>query len=236
MAKIKLNSLLVDIRGRLGNNVFSSNGAGFYCKVMKIPVNPRSVSQSAVRSTFSFLVKGWSLLDQSDRDDWVTYAAQADNVRYDWFGDPYYPSGRSQFIIVNSARLQSGLAVTDTPPVSTLPLDLPTFSCGVDPQTVSFASYMDPDDVFDASIAYVHAALCCVSSVARQTPVLPLRFLGVQPVGYAWPWLFNSLVLDLYGSILTSGRGFLALTPYSSECRPGTVARYSAALGEEIAP
>lgn len=236
MARIKLTSLLADVRGRLGNTVFSSNGSGFYVKDMRSPINPRSPGQSLVRSDFSFLVKNWTLLTPSDRNTWTVYAARPDTVRYDWFGDPYYLSARAQFISINTGRLQAGLDYTATAPTGDLPLDLPTFSCGIDPQEVNFASYCDPDAAFDASIAYVQVHFCCVTSPARMTPVLPLRFLGVQAYDYAWPWNFNGLVLQAYGAMPTYGRWFLSFTPFSLECRPGTVLRYTDALGTEVIP
>lgn len=236
MAKVKLNSLLADVRGRIGSNVFSSNAAGFYVKIMKAPVNPRSIGQSAIRSRFSFLVKNWTLLSVAERDAWGVYAARPDNIRYDWFGDPYSPNARAQFVSINTARLQAGLAYTATAPSGSLPADLPSFSCGIDPQGATFDSYLSPDAAFDGSIAYVLAHFCCVSSPARMTPVLPLRWLGTVEDGYSWPWEFNDLVTDAYGPIASYGRWFIALTPLSSECRPGTVLRYTAALGEEITP
>lgn len=234
MAKIKLNSILADVRGRLGNSVFSSNGAGYYMKVMSPPINPRTPGQNSRRAAFSFLVKAWSYLDSTDRDTWSTYAAQSDNTRYDWFGDPYLPSARAQFIIVNSIRLQAGLSATDTAPTGALPADLPAFSAGIDPEGKSFTSYIDPGDVFDASIEYLHAAVCLVPSVARYTPALPLRFMAVVPVSQSWPWEIDDYITDLYGAIHTQGRWFLELTPVSDECRTGTVLRLTAAQGEEV--
>jgi hypothetical protein len=234
MAKIKLNSLLADIRGKMGGSVFSSNGAGYYVKVLTPPVNPRTPGQSTRRAQFAFLVRAWNFLSTGERDAWTDYAAQPDNTRQDWFGDPYLPASRAQFIIVNTLRLQAGMDYTVTPPAGSLPATLPTFSAGIDPQEDNFTSYIDPDAAFDASIEYVHASFCCVSSPSRYTPVLPLRFMAVYPATGPWPWLINQYVLDTYGAILTSGRWFIELTPVSDECRTYTAVRMSAALGEEV--
>ena len=236
MARVKLNSLLADLRGRLQSVVFSSNSSGFYVKIHKNPTNPQTVGQSAQRYNFTRLVKSWNLLTPEEREPWTDYAAQADNIRYDWFGDPYYPSSRSQFTIVNMARLQASEDITVTAPTGNLPEPLPDFSAGVDPQTVNLTTYLDPGAAFDASIAYIHASLCCVSSPARMTPILPLKFLALRAYDATWPWEFNDLVLSIYGSIPTSGRWFIELVPYSATFRSGTTLRLTALMGEEVTP
>jgi hypothetical protein len=233
MARVKLNSLLADLRGRLGAAVFSSNGAGFYAKELKIPVNPRSTAQSASRSTFSRLVKSWSLLDEADRLLWATFAADPTNTRYDWFGDPYNPNARAQFVSINTYRLLAGLPVTESPPEDPLPLDLPAFLAGVDVPGTSFDSYADPDAAFDASISYVHIALAISPSPGRGSTPNNFKNIAVVPYTGPWPYVFKDWLTATYGPIPNYGRWFMALTPLSSECRPGTVARLTAALGEE---
>lgn len=233
MAKVKLNSLLADLRGRLGSVVFSSNAAGYHCRVLKVPTRTPTAAQSAIRTRFSSLISAWNLLTPTERGLWTTYAAQVDNVRYDWFGDPYYPNARAQFLSINTARLQVGDSITATAPTGTLPAALPTMSAGIDPSGVAFTSYIDNDAAFDASIDMVHCAVSITNSPGRGTPILPYKYLATHETSDTWPFEIDDLLTALYGSLLVSGSWWLTLTPLSSEYRPGTATVLTAAIGEE---
>lgn len=234
MAKIKLSSLIADLRGRLGTLVVSSNGAGGYLKPLKIPVNPRSSKQTSARDMFARLCWSWSKLSASDRADWSTYAAQSDNTRYDWFGDPYLPSARAQFFSINTARLWAGESVAETPPTGALPAVLPSMGGGIDTIAATFDSYISALAAFDASILWVHAALSVVSLTARTTPALPFRVIGIHATSGTWPWVVQSEVADITGSVPNNGSWWLALTPLSDEFRPGSTTYLNAPLGQEV--
>lgn len=234
MAKIKLNSLLADVRGRLGSVVFSSNAAGFHCRVLKAPAASVSVLQNAQRTRFSQLISAWNLLTPAERALWTTYAAQVDNVRYDWFGDPYYPNARAQFISINTARLLNGDTITATAPTGSVPSPLPSMSGGVDPSGVSFTSYVDHMAAFDASITYVHVSVSITNSPGRGTPILPFRFVLIRPTASVWPVEIDTELKAIYGYVLNAGSWWLSLMPLSSEYRPGTVSFISAEIGQEV--
>lgn len=234
MAKIKLNSLLADVRGRLGSVVFSSNAAGFHCRVLKAPSGSVSVLQNNQRTRFSRLVSSWNLLTPAERALWTTYAAQVDNVRYDWFGDPYYPNARAQFFSVNTARLLNGDTITATAPTGSVPAPLPAMGGGVDPSGVSFTSYVSNLAAFDASIMYVHIAISVTNSPGRSTPILPFRFVLIQPTASGWPVEIDAELSAIYGNIAQSGSWWFSLTPLSSEFRPGTVSLVSDEIGQEV--
>lgn len=233
MAKIKLNSLLADMRGRMGSVVFSSNAAGFYASPLKTPIQPNTARQSSTRNTFSRLVKSWNLLSSTDRATWTAYAAHVDNARTDWFGDTYYPNARAQFVSVNTARLLAGAAIIETAPIGALPAVLPAMGAGVDPDGSGFTSYINALAAFDASIFAVHAAISLTSSPGRNTPITPYRVLGINPVSGTWPWEIDGLLSALYGVILETGTWWLALTPLSDEYRPGTTLFINAPMGQE---
>lgn len=233
MAKIKLNSLLADMRGRMGAVVFSSNGAGFYASPLKTPIQPNTDRQSATRNAFSRLVKSWNLLSIAERAAWTAYAAQVDNARTDWFGDVYYPNARAQFISINTTRLLAGEDITATAPIGALPATLPAMTAGIDPDGSGFTSYIDAAATFDASILAVHAAVSITSSPGRNTPITPYKVLGINPVSGSWPWTIDSLLTALYGVILETGTWWLALTPLSDEYRPGTTLFINAPINQE---
>lgn len=234
MARVKLNSLLADIRGRLGSVVFSSNAAGFTCSVYHPPVNPQTPSQSASRSVFSLLISSWNLLSPADRALWAAYSARPDNERLDFWGDPYYPSSRAQFISLNTARLQAGMDILETPPTSDLPLPLPAFEGCVYPGSSASDSFLNPLDSFHASIAYVHASVSLSYSPGRVTRSMPFKFIDLPVVGYSWPYLFTSFLSSSFGPVLSSGSYWFQLYPVSSDFRFGTAAYYSSPIGEEF--
>jgi len=232
MARIKLNSLLADLRGRFGSVVVSSNRSGFYVRVLKTPTNPRSTLQSSNRLNFGRLVYGWNLLSPADRALWATFAARADNERLDWFGDGYFPTARDQYISVNTLRIAAGLAITDTAPTTDRPAALPAMSGGID-ATGAFTSYIDNDAAFDASIEYVHAAVSIATNPGRATPRLPFKYVGLNATSGTWPWEIQTALDGLYGYMAQSGTWWLALTPVSDVCRLGTTVYISAPMGEE---
>ena len=233
MAKLKLNSLLADLRGRFGSVVISSNRAGFFIKTLRTPTNPRSFSQSLHRSLFSRLVSSWSTLTPAERDTWVTFAARADNERLDWFGDGYYPSARDQFISIGIMRALAGAVFEPEAPTSDRPAALPDMLAGIDPLESLFTSYIDHDAPFDGSIAYVHAAVSITANHGRITPPVPFRFLGIHAVTDTWPWDIQAAFTALYGPTTAAGYWFLDLTPVSADFRTGSTIRIRALLGEE---
>jgi len=234
MARVKLNSLLADLRGRLGSVVFSSNSAGFYCSIYKRPVNPRTEAQSDRRTAFSNLIKSWNLLTPAEQVLWTTYAARSDNERLDWFGDPYYPSSRAQFVTINSYRLQAGLSITTTAPTGNLPSPLPAFDGCVYSAADGSTSYLNPQAAFDASISYVWMSLSLSYSPGRLTRSQPWRFISVYASASSWPYDLDSFLSSAYGIIPASGRYWFHLVPLSSELRPGTPAFYDALIDTEV--
>jgi hypothetical protein len=233
MAKIKLNSLLADMRGRFGSLVISSNSSGHFLRVLKTPTQPNTPAQSAHRNTFSVLVKAWNQISQSDRDDWATYAARPDNERFDWFGDGYFPSSRAQFISLNILRIASAQVIAETPPTTDKPAALPTMSAGVDAAATAFTSYIDNDADFDASIHLVSAYVSISSNPGRNSPVFPYLYLGFNLVSGTWPWEIQDALGDLYGIIRAQGNWFMRLVPVSSDYRYGTALYLNAPLGQE---
>jgi hypothetical protein len=232
LAKIKLNSLLADLRGRFGSVVVSSNRSGGYIKSLVVPSNPRSALQNAQRLMFSRLVYGWNLLDAPTRALWLTYSQRADNERLDWFGDPYYPDSRQQYISLNLLRLSAGDSVTDTPPTSALPPALPDL-LGIVCGTGAIDSYLDVDSAPDPDIVYVVLHVALASNPGRSTPPHLPRFVAVYPVASGFPWNVQSLLDALYGPITQTGFWWFDVYPVSADFRLGSVSRISALINSE---
>lgn len=234
MARVKLNSLLADLRGRLGSVVFSSNASGGHCYIYTPPIRRKNSRNASPELFFSTLVSSWSYLTPIQRAAWSTYAQQADNERQDWFGDPYFPSSRAQFISINMARLQSSYALTAVPPAGALPAPLPAFSAGVFSSSDVSDSYIDPNTAFDPSISYVYVSGVIAFSSARTTPPSDPHFFSIIPVTDPWPLVLNSYFSAVYGVVPDSGAWWIRLYPVSSEFRFGTGVYYTAAIGEEV--
>jgi len=227
MAKIKTSSLLAEIRGNLGGTIFSSNGAGFYCKSWTRPTQPRTLDQVGRRSTFSNIARTWQTLTAGQLATWTAYAAQGDNVRYDWFGDPYYPSAYNQFQAVNIFRLKSGAAIALTAPTGAKPAALPSMTAYVDFQASITNSTLTRNAAFDPSIAAVHVMFRFWYSTSRLTPPRPLDYLE-QVLFTSFPiWDFQSYLAAKYGDMPSAGRWYLEAYPMSVEARTGAAKVFS---------
>ena len=233
MARIKLNSLLADLRGRYGTTLFSSNGAGFYARPIVIPRNPRTLKQQTTRGIFSTLISRWNTLDSTDKDLWTTYAARPDNERLDWFGDPYFPTNRQQFISLNTLRLISGNLPVDEPPTSDRPNPLPQMKAMFSPTGTPNNSYIDAPDPFHVSVFYVAVYLSAWLRPGRLSPVTPPRWLGLYEATSFGPINVQSAAEDLFPYGSDPGRFAYFFAPVSIDFRLGTQVFCTAAFGEE---
>ena len=228
MAKIKTSSLLAEIRGNLGGVVFSSNGHGFYCRSLRQPTNPRTNRQSTQRNIFSDTVRTWATLSASEIAGWNTFAADPNNTRYDYFGDPYLPSGLNQFSIINILRNGAGLPMINTAPTAGVCGNLPPMQVYIDFQAAIANSYIQRMATFAPSLAYVQVKLQLWASIGKLQPPLPLKMLSIQSSGSYNPYDIQSLIDDRYGLPPSDGNWYVSLTPYTAELRSGTTKTYTA--------
>lgn len=73
MALIK-GSLIGELSGKLGGQVFSRNRSGAYIRQYVIPVNPNTVAQQAARSRFSSAAGGYHTLTDTQKAHWQEFA------------------------------------------------------------------------------------------------------------------------------------------------------------------
>lgn len=107
-------SILGAASGKLGGIVASHNSGGDYFRTLGQPVNPATPAQVTVRNILANLAATWTLLSDTFRDGWETYAA---NVPVPGrFGDPINLSGQQMYIRNNVAREQAGLVRVNKPP------------------------------------------------------------------------------------------------------------------------
>jgi len=127
MAKIRFVSPVDEARGTIGGVVFSSNKSCSYAKARRQPVQPYSLSQSFGKGIVSQWPNEWRSLDQSQRDDWDSWAADPAQVRTNALGLDYYLSGFQQFVALNTRLYWFLLAFQQDPPAVAKP-SAPTVS------------------------------------------------------------------------------------------------------------
>lgn len=97
MAVIKVGSLIADIRGKVGTNVFSRCQGGAIVRDVGSWVQPDNAAQGDVRDTIEALSKAWSsTLTEAQRESWRTYAHV--NPRPNRWGTLTLTNGYAAFI------------------------------------------------------------------------------------------------------------------------------------------
>lgn len=116
MAKIKLGTLVTDIRGAVGGTIFSRNRGGAYAKKNTSPVQPNSSSQMSVRSIFGSVANTWKSLTGAQQNAWRLAAPSFTYT--DIFGETREYSGQQLFMKLNSQLLLVDISATlqTTPP------------------------------------------------------------------------------------------------------------------------
>ncbi|MBN2041371.1 MAG: hypothetical protein JW864_15125 [Spirochaetes bacterium] len=99
MAKVKLNTLVTDVRNRLGNVVFSKWKDTNYVREYTTYSRGSSERQIEVREAFALLVSIWRSMGQVMHSSWNNYAHDMNMT------------GFNAFIKANSSRVLSGEAL-----------------------------------------------------------------------------------------------------------------------------
>lgn len=101
--------------GSLAGIVASHNRGGTYYRERRIPVNPATSFQVAVRGFVSNLTSNWlNLLTEAERDAWDQYALNV--LIPDALGDPRNVGGLGMYVRSNVPRLQAALPRVDVAP------------------------------------------------------------------------------------------------------------------------
>lgn len=114
MALIKLGAIVNVASGKLNGVVYSHNRNGSYARTFAIPVNPRTPSQTRVRSNLDTLATQWKGLTDGQRGGWTVLGSQI--IRTNPVGDSYDLTGLQAYVSVNQKRLEAGQARVDTAP------------------------------------------------------------------------------------------------------------------------
>ncbi len=233
MARIKYNSLISDIRGRLGSFVFSSNSTGGYVKNFVPPVFKRSAATSKARTAFSIASNIWSSLSVAVKEEWQAYASDIEQVRYDWFGDPFFLSSRASFISYYILASRSGSIPSLSPPTGSKPSPITSAEALFSSSNTPLSSYFTVIAPLPVSFQWLHAKVLLWNSTSVFSPPRPLLFLALLPSSVGPSFDLSSYFSSLYPYRTESSSWFLAVTPLSATFRQGTTVFLSNVLNSE---
>ena len=170
--------------GKIGGMVASHNKGGTYFRHLRIPTNPRTPEQHAVRNTLSGLAAAWKTLTADQQSAWAVYATNSPKINR--VGDSTKIPALAWYIASNTPRIQAGFTRIDDAPtifgLATLsPLTPDTFTAGP-PSTV--------DVDFDATNDWA-TALAAVCSFTRAGPRTLRSISSKDPINsrLLWPGL-----------------------------------------------
>ena len=95
MANILPSSVVADISGKLGDQIYSRNRGGLYVKNYAVPSNPDTTDQHYMRLQLAAVPTAWASLSESDRIAWDNLAKQFPSKNK--LGQPIAPSGYRLF-------------------------------------------------------------------------------------------------------------------------------------------
>ena len=114
MARIQLASNNDDIRGKIGNIVYSKNRVGNFQRKRVQGTQSRSFYQDIARQALTFVSQIWKVLPQ---DKITAWNIAAKNVKFtNVFGGKYNPSGFNYFCKLNWIRIIANQPLASVPP------------------------------------------------------------------------------------------------------------------------
>lgn len=193
MAKISPSSLLIDVRGKLGGLVFSSNKSGGYLTTLKRPIQPNTTAQRNIRGRTRSAALWWTenRLDtppdppwntQSYKAHWDDFAALPERIRYDYWGEPYTVTGYNEFLNFAVVEALDGNAFRETPPTDPIPALWPDLEVCLRSSDRASGSYIKSTTTSTIQSSYPWLTLNVRYSLARDDSIPPYRFVWAGPV------------------------------------------------------
>ena len=196
MAKIKLSAIVSEMRGKLNGSVFSRNRGGAYLRTKVTPLNPQTLAQTLVRSSFTAVSQSWKSLTQGERDAWDS--AVNNFIGTDIFGDQKTPSGFNLFMSLNKNLLDVGAATLTLPPVPSAVQAFTSLALSADTGGGTFDMLASAVVAADTAIKVfatpgVSPGKSFVKSEFRQIGVLPAAALAAQDFAAEYQATFGLL-------------------------------------------
>jgi hypothetical protein len=199
MAQISLSPLVVDIRGKQKDTVFSKWRGQNYIRSRVTPSNPQSGAQTAVRDALKEMVAAWKLMAALTIDTISGTAYKAGQAfNYAATGQMY--SGFNLFMKNNRATFQSAQTVDFAPAGATMAL--PTISAA----TGSGASKTVALTVTPTSLGSHQKLVVAIQDETASTkPVVDVQLLtpSASPITVTCPLAGNSYKFHVFTVDLT---------------------------------
>ncbi len=84
MARIATGSIVADISGKVGDNIYSRNRGGPYVKEYAAPVQPGTAKQTQAQLFFSLAVSLWNGLSDLEYREWVAFSLLFEKSRFNF--------------------------------------------------------------------------------------------------------------------------------------------------------
>lgn len=122
MTKIKFGTIVTNMSGKIGGQVYSHNASGAYLRnIGTIAVLP-SAAILASRARFASVVAKWKTITVSQRNAWNS--ATINFLKKDVFADTYAQNGFQLFCSINNVMLNIGANFLIFPPFPQMPTNI----------------------------------------------------------------------------------------------------------------
>lgn len=115
MARIIGGSMIGELSGKLGGNVFARNKSGAYIRQYVIPVNPNTEAQIAARTSFGTVSSSYHALNSVEKNQWQSFAQNLYLPKNGLNSGQY--SGFNAFIALHNVVQNANRLLNDPPAV-----------------------------------------------------------------------------------------------------------------------
>lgn len=183
MALIKTGSIVADISGKVGNNIYSRNRGGPYVKQFAAPVIPGSSYVTDVKAAMTDASAAWASLSDSEVLAWSTFAKKW--PRSSFHDGHRFVQPRSLFIGCFLNQVAAGVSP------GPLPVDPPSYvarSLSLDMVDNDNITYLINGESFSTDIRTIYRGNVSGSPSVRSFNSIPLYVLQSQPffTGFVW--------------------------------------------------
>ena len=208
MARVKYNTFVDQLSGKIGGIVASDGAYGPYLRANVTPYNPQTTYQQIVRGRVEVVSQAWAGINTNLRPGWEDFALQC--KRTNVFGDVQTLTGFNAFMKVNCNRLMMGQAQLTTAPDFVLPTPLTALALST-PGAASVSFTFAPSPVPTGNML-----------VSRATPGMSLgksfvssefRFMKVHAAAQTTPQnIFTEWSLH-FGAVTDDDKIFIQVFP-----------------------
>lgn len=206
MARIQLGSIVSDIRGKVGDQIYSRNAHGLYVKGYAVPTGEPSIGMIAARSRMAVISGTWRTLTEAQRNQWIVRARDFSYKSKRWNGESI--TGFNLFVRTNMYRSVAGLSLINVPgSISLMPSIKPEVTYPWPPAVEGEITWLKGSSNW---WLFVYCTIDYSRSV-NSPNVSPYKFLFSQQ----WfvnndprPFNFTNNWEDVYGGELPASRNF----------------------------